>query len=271
MGAFSIEQSAETLNAYNDNLSKQIEEQYFKIDSISHNLSQIKKVVNFNNNNTKKLNNLTKKTKTIIEIINTESENLNKTINQIFSSSEEIEKISTSIEELSFQTTILSLNSTVESTRIQNGAKSFDVISNEIHKLSTMGKNAAKQIKTLSNENRTKIDESSFYLQNTVRLIDTLVEKINEISLLLDDITSSSQQEFEEVTNITNSLSEIKNSTQHTKQIAKDTLELSHNLNYESLNFLEVINYSDNKEASDNYSPQVNLETDIKDTENENI
>lgn len=251
-GAFSIQQSVEVLNTYNDNLAKKSEEQHLKVESINDNLGKIKKIVNFNNENTKRLDKLTKKTKKIIEIINIESENLNKTINQIFNSSEQIEKISTSIEELSFQTTILSLNSAVESTRVQSGAKSFDVISNEIHKLSTMGKNAAKEIKNLSNENRIKIDESTFYLKNTVKLIDTLVDKINEISNLLDEVTYGAQTEFNEISAITSSLADIKLSTQQTNKIAKDTLILNQNLNNDSLHFLDIIGLFNNIKLKSN-------------------
>ena len=260
-GAFSIRESVETLNMYNNNLANKSEEQYLKVESIDENLIQIKKIVNFNNINTQKLNKLTKKTKKIIEIINIESDNLNKTINQIFNSSEQIEKISTSIEELSFQTTILSLNSAVESTRIQNGAKSFDVISNEIHKLSTMGKNAAKEIKNLSNENRIKIDESTFYLHNTVNLIDTLVNKINEISTLLDEITIDSQSEFNEISKIMNSLLDIKSYTQQTNKIAKDTLLLNENLNNESIHFLEIIDFFNNKNVNPNFNSLISTIT----------
>ena len=260
-GASSIRESVETLNMYNNNLANKSEEQYLKVESIDENLIQIKKIVNFNNINTQKLNKLTKKTKKIIEIINIESDNLNKTINQIFNSSEQIEKISTSIEELSFQTTILSLNSAVESTRIQNGAKSFDVISNEIHKLSTMGKNAAKEIKNLSNENRIKIDESTFYLHNTVNLIDTLVNKINEISTLLDEITIDSQSEFNEISKIMSSLLDIKSSTQQTNKIAKDTLLLNENLNNESIHFLEIIDFFNNKNVNPNFNSLISTIT----------
>ena len=260
-GAFSIRESVETLNMYNNNLDNKSEEQYLKVESIDENLIQIKKIVNFNNINTQKLNKLTKKTKKIIEIINIESDNLNKTINQIFNSSEQIEKISTSIEELSFQTTILSLNSAVESTRIQNGAKSFDVISNEIHKLSTLGKNAAKEIKNLSNENRIKIDESTFYLHNTVNLIDTLVNKINEISTLLDEITIDSQSEFNEISKIMSSLLDIKSSTQQTNKIAKDTLLLNENLNNESIHFLEIIDFFNNKNVNPNFNSLISTIT----------
>ena len=260
-GAFSIRESVETLNMYNNNLDNKSEEQYLKVESIDENLIQIKKIVNFNNINTQKLNKLTKKTKKIIEIINIESDNLNKTINQIFNSSEQIEKISTSIEELSFQTTILSLNSAVESTRIQNKAKSFDVISNEIHKLSTMGKNAAKEIKNLSNENRIKIDESTFYLHNTVNLIDTLVNKINEISTLLDDIAIDSQSEFNEISKIMSSLLDIKSSTQQTNKIAKDTLLLNENLNNESIHFLEIIDFFNNKNVNPNFNSLISTIT----------
>lgn len=268
-GAFSIQQSVETLNTYNDNLAKKSEEQYLKVESINENLIQIKKIVNFNNINTQKLNKLTKKTKKIIEIINIESENLNKTINQIFNSSEQIEKISTSIEELSFQTTILSLNSAVESTRVQSGSKSFDVISNEIHRLSTMGKNAAKEIKNLSNENRIKIDESTFYLKNTVKLIDTLVNKINEISNLLDDVTADSQTEFNEISSIMSSLVDIKSSTQQTNQIAKDTLLLNENLNNDSIHFLEIIDFFNNENL--NSSTNVILNEEISNNFIDNI
>jgi len=244
-GAFSIQQSVEILNTYNDSLVKKSETQHSKIEIINNSLSDVRKIINFNNENTLNLNKLAKKTKKITEIISLEAKNLSDTINIIFKGSEEIENISTSIEELSFQTTILSLNSAVESTRMQTGIKSFDVISNEIHKLSTMGKQAAKEIKNLSSENRIKIDESSFYLKNTVKLIETIVTKINEISILLDDITQGSKQETDGISSILASLADIELSTHHTNAIAKDTLSLSEQLNNEALVFLELIAYFD--------------------------
>ena len=272
-GAFSIQQSVEILNTYNDSLVKKSESQHSKIETINSSLADVKKTINFNNENTLKLNKLTKKTKKITEIISLEAKNLSDTINTIFIGSEEIENISTSIEELSFQTTILSLNSAVESTRMQTGVKSFDVISNEIHKLSTMGKQAAKEIKNLSSENRIKIDESSFYLKNTVRLIETIVTKINEISFLLDDITQGSRQETEGISNILNSLADIELSTHHTNAIAKDTLSLSEQLNNEALVFLEMIayfdktiNFDENKKNTDE-----NLDIVLSDEEKEKI
>ena len=259
-GAFSIQQSVEILNTYNDSLVKKSETQHSKIEIINNSLSDVRKIINFNNENTLNLNKLAKKTKKITEIISLEAKNLSDTINIIFKGSEEIENISTSIEELSFQTTILSLNSAVESTRMQTGVKSFDVISNEIHKLSTMGKQAAKEIKNLSSENRIKIDESSFYLKNTMKLIETIVTKINEISILLDDITQGSKQETDGISNILASLADIELSTHHTNAIAKDTLSLSEQLNNEALVFLELIAYFD---KSVNFNENVNSTEDI--------
>lgn len=270
-GAFSIQQSVEILNTYNDNLVKKSDAQHSKIELINSNLSEVKKTISFNNENTLKLNKLAKKTKKITEIISLEAKSLSDTIGVIFKSSEKIEKISTSIEELSFQTTILSLNSAVESTRVQTGAKSFDVISNEIHKLSTMGKNAAKEIKNLSNENKIKIDESAFYLKNTVKLIETIVIKINEISILLDDITQGSKIETEGISNILSSLYDIELSTQHTNTIAKDTLSLSENLNNEALTFLDIIGYFDKTINPIKNTPTEELKNVLSDEEKENI
>lgn len=244
-GAFVLQQSAEILNTYNDNIVRKSESQKNEIELININLAQIKKTINYSNDSTLKLNKLAKKTKKITEIINLEATNLNDTIEVIFKSSEEIEKISTLIEELSFQTTILSLNSAVESTRIQKGSKSFDVISNEIHRLSTLGKRAAKDIKNLSSENKTKIDESAFYLKNTVKLIETIVIKINEISILIDDITKASESETYEIEHVVSSLKDIETLSNHTNSIAKDTLILGQKLNNESLNFLDVISFFD--------------------------
>ena len=45
-GAFSIRESVETLNMYNNNLDNKSEEQYLKVESIDENLIQIKKIVN---------------------------------------------------------------------------------------------------------------------------------------------------------------------------------------------------------------------------------
>ena len=260
--SFSLQQSIKTLHMHNDILIQKSNEQYLKIESMDESLIQIKKNLNLNNTNTQKLDKLAKKIKKTIEIINIEYENLNKTIMQIFNSSEQIEKISTSIEELSFQTTILSLNSTVESTRVQSSSKSFDVIANEIHRLSTMGKSAAKEIKNLSNENRIKIDESAFYLKNTVKLIDTLANKISEISNLLDEVIIDSQTEFNEISNMIGFLLDIKSSTQQTNKIAKDTFLLNENLNNESINLLETIDSFNNKNSKLNISSSSNIVSD---------
>ena len=271
-GAFSIQQSAEVLNTYNDNIVRKSDEQKNKIELINSNLSRVKKTINNNNQNTLKLNQLTKKTKKITEIINIEAKNLKDTIETIFQSSEEIEKISTLIEELSFQTTILSLNSAVESTRIQKGSKSFDVISNEIHRLSTMGKQAAKDIKNLSNENKIKIDESTFYLENTVKLIETIVIKINDISFLLDNITEASKIETMEVADIFSSLKDIEVLSSHTNSIARDTLNLGEQLNEEALNFLDVVSFFDKAViSSENETNEENIDNLLSEEEKEKI
>lgn len=244
-GAFSIQQTVEVLNTYNDSLLRKSKDQHLRVESINDNIVDMRKIIGINNDNTRKLNRLAKKTKNITEIIAVEADNLNKTITSIFDGSEKIEKISESIEELSFQTTILSLNSAVESTRAQSRVKSFEVISNEIHRLSTMGKQAAKEIKNLSNENKIKIDESSFYLTNTVKLIDMITTMINEITDLLEELNQSSTFETEGISSILNSISEIELVTQQSNLVAKDTLELSEQLNNEALNFLEVVSYFD--------------------------
>lgn len=270
-GAFTIQQSVEILNTYNDNLVKKSEIQNKQLDSINSNLVEMKTVINVNNDNTNKLNKLAKKTKKITEIIAIESENLKNTLDIIFTSSEKIEKISTSIEDLSFQTTILSLNSAVESTRVQTGAKSFDVISNEIHKLSTIGKIAAKEIKNLSSENKLKIDESAFYLTNTLKLINSLTENILKISSLLDELSSSAKTEENEISFISSSLKEIKLSTHQTNTIAKDTLSLNELLNVEALNFLETLKYFDENINEKQEPKNYELETILSEEEKNEI
>lgn len=271
-GAFVIQQSAEILNTYNDNIVKKSESQKNEIELININLAQIKRTINYSNDSTLKLNKLAKKTKKITEIINLEATNLNDTIEVIFRSSEEIEKISTLIEELSFQTTILSLNSAVESTRIQKGSKSFDVISNEIHRLSTLGKQAAKDIKNLSNENKAKIDESAFYLKNTVKLIETIVIKINEISILIEDITKASESETYEIEHVVSSLKDIEALSNHTNSIAKDTLILGEKLNKESLNFLDIISFFDKEMLTvEKEIPEESIDNILSEAEKERI
>lgn len=255
-GAFSIQQTVEILNTYNDSLLRKSKDQHLRVESINDNIIDMRKIIGMNNENTLKLNRIVKKTKNVTEIITVEANNLNKTITSIFDGSEKIEKISESIEELSFQTTILSLNSAVESTRIQSRVKSFEVISNEIHRLSTIGKQAAKEIKNLTSENKVRVDESSFYLTNTVNLINMITTMINEISSLLEELYQSSKFETEGISSILSSISEIELLTQQSNVVAKDTLDLSEQLNNQALNFLEIISYFDKtvnkKEGNEN-------------------
>lgn len=85
---------------------------------------------------------------------------LNNGIKEVINLSEEINKVSVFIKNIADETNMLGLNAAIESARAGESGKGFEVVAQQIRKLSKQSKDTVPQIKKLTDSIKQKVDET---------------------------------------------------------------------------------------------------------------
>ncbi len=206
------------------------EHQYKYFTDMREKFNLLMENILLNNKRVNKLRFISKNTKKSINYIIDESKDLKKLIDKLFDSAKEVEKITELIEKLSFQTTILALNSSVESVRGGSEKSSFDIISTEIHHLSTNSKKAAIRVREISMSNSMKVIKMEETLDTTVQFIEKITKKIDNIMFLTNNIKEVFDGEMENIKELERLIKIIeelvKESTNKSKEIHLKSNEL---------------------------------------------
>jgi len=102
------------------------------------------------------------------------------------------------IDQITFQTKILALNTAVEAARVGDAGNGFQVIADEIQRLAEVSKNAAIEIKSITENNqkqseqiRDMVSETLNSIERTSKLIKEISQASTEQDLNINQISSS--------------------------------------------------------------------------------
>ncbi|WP_144512763.1 methyl-accepting chemotaxis protein [Bacillus sp. FJAT-22090] len=144
----------------------------------------------------------TKKTAVLMDELNAE--------NQV------ILTILTTIEDISNQTNLIALNASIEAARAGEYGKSFAVVANEIRKLAENSHQAASQIHNILTTIRTKSDEVTTGVYQSLESANMITEKTNQVKAVFEQIEDNTKQVISQST----SLEEMLQKTTQSSRIA---------------------------------------------------
>jgi len=142
---------------------------------------------------------------------------VHETMRAIQESAKQIEDISSLIDGIAFQTNILALNAAVEASHAGDHGRGFSVVAAEVRQLPLRSADAANEIKTLSQDTISRVNEGSDQTAEAASIIHDIHSFAQKAADFMEDIARAGQEQSAGIEHINQALTQIEHITQENR------------------------------------------------------
>ena len=133
----------------------------------------------------------------------------------IAQAAQRITEIVSSIHEIAFQTNILALNASVEAARAGEAGRGFSVVADAVRELAQRSATAAGEIRALSAETSTSVEQGQRSAATTGSAVQALVQATDQVADTVRDVAAAAALQSEQLRRIDKGVAELDRRTQH--------------------------------------------------------
>ena len=232
-----LEENSISMNNSVKNVAHKANEQAASLEETAAALEEITSITRNNANNAVQMANLGGTVQKSVENGQTLASKTAKSMDEINEEVASINEAITVIDQIAFQTNILSLNAAVEAATAGEAGKGFAVVAQEVRNLANRSAEAAKEIKDLVENARSKTVEGKDISDSMIKGYEELNTHINETLEIISDVSSASKEQMTGIEQINDTVSMLDRVTQenaseanNVAQVANNTLSMANDL-----------------------------------------
>jgi len=229
-----VSNGAEQVSSTSQVLSQGAADQANSIEELSTSIEEINNQVQNTSVNADNTKSITMDLVKNIENSNNQMNEMLLAMNNIEKSSKDINNILKSINDIATETNLLALNAAIEAARAGEAGKGFAVVADEVRKLSDQSADAAKQTTLLVKDSINAVDKGRELANNTAKTLLELVNSVNNVTNLISDITTTSREQAESISQLHGGILQISDVVQSNSAIAEESAASSEELTAQS-------------------------------------
>ncbi|MGA2549665.1 MAG: methyl-accepting chemotaxis protein [Burkholderiaceae bacterium] len=218
----SIHTAAREIADGNLDLSSRTEEQAASLEQTAASMEEQTATVRQNASNAQRADELASHAAKVASRASTEVGAMVATMQNIGASSGKIESITSLIDGIAFQTNILSLNAAVEAARAGLEGRGFAVVATEIRALAQRSGEAAKQIKTLVDQEAIHVKAGHATASSAEATMRDVAQAVREVSKLLAELTVASAEQAEGIEQVNSAIAQMDQVTQQNAALVEE-------------------------------------------------
>ncbi|KAF1037432.1 MAG: Aerotaxis receptor [Herbaspirillum frisingense] len=157
-------------------------------------------------------------------------QHMGQTMGEIDTASHKIVDIIGLIDGISFQTNILALNAAVEAARAGEQGRGFAVVAAEVRTLAQRSAAAAKDIKSLIDDSRTKVESGNQLVRETAQAMNEIGDAVQRMAITMGEITVASNEQSGGIEQLNQAVNAIDETTQQNAALVEQAAAAAENL-----------------------------------------
>jgi methyl-accepting chemotaxis protein len=226
-----IAKASQTLSAASEELARGSQEQASSLEETAASLEEITSSVKQNADSAREANQLAIGSRSTAQAGGDTAANTATAMQEINHSSQKVAEIISTIDEIAFQTNLLALNAAVEAARAGDQGRGFAVVAAEVRNLAQRSAQAAKEIKGLIQDSRTKVTTGSDLVRKSGESLHQIVVSVNRVTEIMGEIAASSQEQSTGIEQVNKAVAQmdgvVLQTAAHTEELSATAQALS--------------------------------------------